>query len=684
MYEFIDTIRTSEGVSLPSEALQINGEYIENLVTGYRTLTVAGREALSPEVTTYETGIRDGSTLKGKKYPARIITITYQLIASTNEEFREAYNKLASVLDVQDAELIFADETDKFFVGTPSMIGEVAPGQNSVVGEFQILCVDPFKYSVMEYEATTDLSESSMLVDYKGTYKSYPKLQANFHNENETSEDGETEVALTGNGECGYVAFFNEREKIIQLGDPEEADGETAYAKSQCLINQDFKSSTSWGSAAKRNWLVNKGVTSSNVVVQTGNVGLKVASYANATQKTTTATLLSTVSKSGSPYVHYEITATSKNRTKTSVDIVVMISARLDNKDSYFGKGYQLTATVGIGDLTKMTILKTLPEHWSGTTWHKASLTFNVTGLEESTTKITNIQFKTSRPDGTGGTAGYVSRTHCKDMPISAYLAPEPQSYYLTTTDFGTGDEWHGASITRSIPYDATNIAGATDFELYYSQRFGIGNSANAINECGAFQVLLTTDDNKIVAGVNVFKGGSGKVANLRFYTNNSVYSTVKVNVSPSSKYFNTNKTTTITKFGGKITFNVCGIEVICNEPSTADMVVKKVTFTFTKHGTKPQLTHNGLYLVRFTKHNCNTYREIQNKFVANDVLEADCKTGEILLNGNPKPALGALGNDWEEFYLKPGLNQIGYSFSDWVDEGFEPTIKLKYREVFL
>ena len=183
MYNFIDVIESSEGVSLPSEALQINGEYIEDLIQGYRTLTVEGREALSPEVLTYETGIRDGSTLQGKRYPARIIRITYQLIAATNEAFREAYNKLARILDVENAQLIFNDEKDKFFTGTPCQIGEVEPGKNAVVGEFEILCADPFKYSVIEYEAEAALDSSSVLIDYEGTYKSFPRLVAEFSKE---------------------------------------------------------------------------------------------------------------------------------------------------------------------------------------------------------------------------------------------------------------------------------------------------------------------------------------------------------------------------------------------------------------------------------------------------------------------------------------------------------------------
>lgn len=42
MYEFVDTNQAGSKNSLPSEALQIDGEYIENLIDGYRTLYVTG------------------------------------------------------------------------------------------------------------------------------------------------------------------------------------------------------------------------------------------------------------------------------------------------------------------------------------------------------------------------------------------------------------------------------------------------------------------------------------------------------------------------------------------------------------------------------------------------------------------------------------------------------------------
>ena len=59
----------------------------------------------------------------------------------------------------------------------------------------------------------------------------------------------------------------------------------------------------------------------------------------------------------------------------------------------------------------------------------------------------------------------------------------------------------------------------------------------------------------------------------------------------------------------------------------------------------------------------------------------ADCSTGEVTLNGLPKADLGAVGNMWESFSLKPGMNQIKCLASEWAQT---PTYNLRYREVFI
>ncbi len=684
MYDFIDVTETSEGNVLPSEALKINGEYIENLIPGYRTLNVQGREALSPDVLSYTTGSRDGSRLQSKRYPERIITVTYQIAAESNEAFREAYNKLGGILDVEDAELIFNDEQDKFFVGTPCVIDSVEPGRNAVVGNFEILCTDPFKYSVVEYEAEPDLDESCVLIDYNGTYKAFPTLEADFYSEDEASDDGETVKNLTGAGECGYVAFFTEDEKIVQIGDPDEDDGENAYAKSQTLTSSTFNKSTSWGSAAKKLWTVNNGVTSTNALAQVGTMAMAVASYATPeAPATTSGTLLSVTSKAASPHVKYTVKAKATNRTANSVKVTISITAALTSTGSYWKNAGVLINSVYIGGAWRNVTMKAASDKWASTTGHTKNITVTVSGLAAATTALSGIKFRATRSDSIGNT-GILSETACNDLKISPYESATPETYYLSPSSFGSGTGWHGASITRTLPADASGEVGATNFTLTYAQKMSIGNTNNATNQRGAFQVILSDANGAIVAGVNVYKSGSGKKGKLRFIVNGSAAHTMEIDLSHNNKYFNSSKKTTVTKSGKTVTFNICGIKKTFRDEDIASAAVTKITVTMSQYGSKTALAYNGLYSIKFVKNNCDTWKDIPNRFSAGDVVEADCRDGAIYLNGVLTPSLGALGNDWEDFVLTPGLNQIGVSYSDWVSSAYAPTMKVRYREVFL
>lgn len=693
MYKFVDTNEISAGVLLPAEAMQINGEYIENLITGYRTLTVKGREALSPELSTYETGIRDGAGFLSKRYPARTITVKYQLICKTPEEFREAYNKLGSILDVNNAELIFNDEQDKFFIGTPSSIEEVDTGKISVIGEFEILCTDPFKYSVVEYEAAPDLEESSVLVDYNGTYKAFPILEAEFFKESDISEDGETEVALTGSGDCGYVGFFNEREKIIQLGDPEETDGDSAaFPKSQTLLNSVFSTSSVLGSAVGSLWKINSGLTSSSAVVQDGSWKNAIASYSahnviNASP-TSQFLFLRAWSTQGNPQIRYDVYASASNRTATSVKVKIVVKSSLEGANHLLGNGYSVNANISIKGVSKNIVLKAdMGARWVSGKTYTTSTTLTINGLNANTTYLDNIAF--SVETNSSYNTGKLPSTACNNLPISRYSVTtvyDSQTYYLTPDSYGSGNDWHGPSITRVLPADENGDTGATDFTLSYAQKLCIGSGSSATNQKGQFQVMLTSGSGtsrRVIAGVNVFKGGKGKTATLRLYVNGEHYDQT-IDLSYNNQYFKPENATTITKEGQKLTFNVCGIIKTYNNIELADVAVNEITLTCAKFGNDTALSYNGICWVKFVKNNCETWKDIPNKFSANDIVAADCKTGKILLNGVNTPALGVLGNDWEGFYLTPGLNQIGFAYSDWVTADYAPKIKVRYREVFL
>ena len=687
MYNFIDVNEVSEAVVLPSEALKINGEFIENLIPGYRTLSVEGREAMSQELSTYETGIRDGSKLKNRKYPARELTIKYQIKAASNEDFRDAYNKLGGILNVQEAELIFNDELDKFYIGTPESVEPVEPGRNSVTGEFTILCADPFKYSVLEYEAEANLDESSVLIDYNGTHKAFPILEADFFEENELGADGV--VTLSGSGDCGYVAFFNESEKIIQLGNPDEVDGTNSIPKSQTLVNSNFNTSALWGSAAKTIWKENQGTVSSSAVAQNGTLGAGFSweqLLTPAASDTTTGQLLTITSKANKPEITYKLSAKTSDRQASSVKVTVSITTSLPRDSSYFGRGYGLKGHFYTGKEWKTVTIKDTTAHWKGKSGHTVSISFTVSGLSAATKQLSGFKFKVTRIDSSG-TAGTLAETACKALNIAESQTVEPSAWYLKADNYGIGSGWHGTTATRVIPPDASGEIGAPNCTLSFSNKLSIGKGTLAVTETGAFQVMLVSGSGsakKIVAGCSIYKTVGGKKANIRFYVNNKVMQTLQVDVSYANKLFNASKTQTISKAGSSVTFNIGGIKRTYKDAEIEWDFVTEVTVAFLKWGMQTPLSFNGLHTIKFVKNNCNTWLDIPNKFSANDVVEADCKNGEIYLNGVPTPALGALGNDWEDFYLTPGLNQIGFAYSDWVQAGFEPKIKVRYREVFL
>ena len=170
MYDFIDTNTHTSTTSLPAEAVSINGTYLENIVDGYRTLYVKGRESLGTDLTTYSVGTADGEKVKGRRYPARVLTVGFQLLCADDAEFRMRFNQLNNILSIEEADFIFNDETDKFFTGYPVMDASVEAGRNNVTGEWKIYCAYPFKRSIDTVTLSSDDASGVVVGDNSATF----------------------------------------------------------------------------------------------------------------------------------------------------------------------------------------------------------------------------------------------------------------------------------------------------------------------------------------------------------------------------------------------------------------------------------------------------------------------------------------------------------------------------------
>lgn len=168
LYDFIDVNELSSSRPLPSEAMNINGQFLEELIPGYRTLNVSGRELASTEVESYQLGIRDGKRRVYSRIPDRKLKVRYQLIAQNNEDFRDKFNKLNIALFAeQDVPIWFRDEPEMIWSGSKADVEEVPEGKNSVTGSYSIVLNDPYKYTKSD---ATSVTWGSEIITFQANY----------------------------------------------------------------------------------------------------------------------------------------------------------------------------------------------------------------------------------------------------------------------------------------------------------------------------------------------------------------------------------------------------------------------------------------------------------------------------------------------------------------------------------
>ena len=240
---------------LAANAFKVNNVYFEDVVTGYKTLNTTGREALTKDLTLRDSDKADGTTLVRSRFPYREIEVEY-FIESNSYDFQSKYETLMQYCNVEHAKIIFNDEADKYLIGTLVAENDIDKARFTHSGVIKIICTDPFKYSNTEYTQSAVNGEFS--VTYNGTYKSYPTLVATFPETLDGSGDN------TDTSQCGYVGYVNQREAVLQFGDPNETDWADVTHPATVPVNRQFKSTTDWST------------NSSSVITgtQTGTIGV--------------------------------------------------------------------------------------------------------------------------------------------------------------------------------------------------------------------------------------------------------------------------------------------------------------------------------------------------------------------------------------------------------------------------
>ena len=690
MYNFIDVTQVATN-DLPAEALKLNGEFLENVIPGYRTLAVTGREALAKNLTSFTTGIRNGSTLQSTRFPDRIITITYQLITSSAEAYREAYNLLAGLLTLDDSELIFNDEQDKFFIGTCSNISIPDGGRNAVTGTIEFTCNDPFKYSMTEYTATP--------TGDGGIYTWKDDFLTEKYTEGSADSDADKTTALIDSPSGAYSAYAIGQVLTHKVSDAAvEVNGEDA---ANFVFGTDYVLDTA----------TNTVYLMANMIAE--DVHLDGWTYHTTDDLTAENMAQFAISYNGTAPAFPELIADFNAGTEESDGTI----------------GSDACGYVAFIDDDKQIIQIGNPNEEDEEEAAVSGVTSRYTNWssKKGTGYWTGTSTKHHGTDSALGYLGYATWKHANKAGGNKSKEPgsvqffRPSEYRTSGQARIASGKWYGPTIMCALPNDSAGNSGAKNFTFTWEQLFATTNN----KQQGRFDVALVNNTNgvrTIVAAVLINKAADGSDATICHYVNDAYISGINTNVN--AQQYNTSfgfsqklmkkirdkkgetkkwkkkhkgkkkykwvyngwsrpdRVSTIEKNGQTITFDIAGVKHTYRDSAITNTFVNEIYITFGARSGHNAVAFNGIQNAKFFNKTPEIDVDIKNTFGIGDEMIADCRDGSITLNNKEMPSLGALGNDWETFALNKGVNNILATWSSWATG--KPTCSIKYREVYI
>lgn len=223
---------------------------------------------------------------------------------------------------------------------------------------------------------------------------------------------------------------------------------------------------------------------------------------------------------------------------------------------------------------------------------------------------------------------------------------------------------------------------------------------AGLMGQTGEMSLSFLTEDDKLIAGYNWYKtdtsGNTGAFDFVVYNPNKKDTDAMAGKVMKTFKYTTSHIQSQnpwfwnwghcdLRKEGSKITFYYYGSYYSYTVPDIEKLACKKVQFSVKQWGDRAGskfMQYAGLNNFRIQRLNVASWENSKNLFVSGDKVEIDVDNMSVTLNGMDKVSIGKIANDWENFTLKPGSNQIKVTSSSWIEK--VPTLKIKYREVYL
>lgn len=697
MYTFVDAHEYQTGRVLPAEAMSYNGTYLENEIPGYRTLYTSGRELLVSELQTGEINGIDGARYLGRRRPIRTITVGYQLIADSPADFRTKFNKLNSLLRAEQVQIIFNDETDKYFIGTKTGNSTVESGRNAVTGEIEITCTDPYKYSTTLKGFTAGIPESDAII----TLEPVQEGEGAPSPTNLRPISGYTGIDVEENNLTYHVSFPSAAGTVYS-GTVDLGTG-TLTVDRYCLYVDPAKIPDSYihfdvltsnirvgnllldthydaPNAAYNSSAATIGALSNWTVERTRGYATDMTGFYFSSNRAfylyLPKNLFVTQDAAGfkqyltdNPlYIVYPLETPQTYQLSVSENGVIKININNKGTEPCVAR-YEIINNADNGFIGIVSSNGAMqfgsPEEVDGEQFRGNEQLADLTNWP-ATRKTSSVMHPAYNYQGTIKKINNVNGGNTKGLVIDS---------------FGNrlADTWNGACQELVLPADSTGATGARNFYCWMCHWFMTG----ALGQTGEQGIAFLTADNEFICGVQIVKSDSvGNDAYIEYFVNGKIKRQIhfQPTVYDSDNPFNGRGANDIRKEGDKVTFYWWGSHFSFVDPEIADMECAKIQITFDNYGTRESyVTVNAISEIAFQKMNVDGWRDIPNRYRAGDKIVIEGSESKVYVNDMYRPQDEVIGSRY--FKIEPGTNEVQVMASNWCETA--PAVKAYIREVW-
>ena len=264
---------------------------------------------------------------------------------------------------------------------------------------------------------------------------------------------------------------------------------------------------------------------------------------------------------------------------------------------------------------------------------------------------------------------------------VVKYVKESTNEGYATTKDYGSGNSWHGASLTKIVPKDVNNKY-PVNWKVAYRFDFNTDGAVFKGVQVGHTSVTMIDEHDDIICSiifedtspVNEYYYMAVFIGNKNVWHTDSTFPMAKKGVTARGDY---GPAVTAEKIGNQVTirfnnFGICKTFYVDNP----EVELRKITWYGAAYKDHFHTENNVLRALHVIKHNVEQYEDIPNYFSNGDIVEIDGASGSVYINDAYDTDVADIGS--QPLLLPPGQHTLGIITSSFASV---PDVEVTYQE---